>query len=319
MENVIRIINNYDCQINWTDMLNNNIPTLLDFTDYLNLRMVCRELYSSIRQFLCFNISVEKYILYTQIRERGNLFLFYNNTSELVSQFLDLFYYIYGQVKADNVNIYGRYVNIERGPKELTEYYSNPELLNRFGILGITPLHAFVYYGKLDVVKILLNHGNINVKDLADETPLHVAIRCSHTDIARFIIKNTEIDLNVDNDFGETAFVLACEYGNSEIVKLLLQNGVDPTKQPHNTVNDLINSCIEHPDIIKILIDYTDNTQGLGSNVDYYLPLQLHHKNKTIENVKKSINILQHRFASQRSERSCDAAMLIKKMNNNKI
>ncbi len=292
--NVIRIINNHDCQFNKADILNNKVTTLLDFTDYLNLRMVCCELHNNIQQFLCFEMS--EYKLYNQVIERGDLFLFYDNTTISISSFIDLFGYVYGQVAANNINIYDMYVNIEHGPEELVQYYGNPELLNRFEKLGITPLHAFVYYNRLEVVKILLKYENVNKVDLADETILHVAIRCNYANIAAFLIKNTAIDLNIDNDSGETAFILACECGSVQIMKLLIANGVNPAKQPYYSVNDLIKSCIEYPNVVRILIDHTDNVQDLGFTVDYYLPSYMFYNNTTTEKIKESIKVLRTKF-----------------------
>lgn len=93
-------------------------------------------------------------------------------------------------------------------------------------------------------------------------SPLCVAIRHGHHDIARILLEHgAEADSR--DPYGYTMLYTACLYRNVEIVKLLLQHGADPdlpTYQHMGFDDDLIprcpiSGCGNHPEICRILLD----------------------------------------------------------------
>jgi len=126
---------------------------------------------------------------------------------------------------------------------------------------GITPLHAAVETGNIEIVKFLLAHGaKTNIRDYQKRTPLmmmdsdstpelfqllvsygaktnlvdkegntilHHFAGFDNPEIVRMLVANG-IDLNSINKDGETALIVAADGGASENVKALLEAGADP-------------------------------------------------------------------------------------------
>ncbi|XP_058802510.1 ankyrin-1-like [Phymastichus coffea] len=138
--------------------------------------------------------------------------------------------------------------------------------VNSSGVDGSTPLHLSSVLGNLAFTKILIDHGaDVNARDKNDLTPLHLAIRrcydldqllhdlrgtkavirskkdnlivklltCEHapTDedyeaVVNLLIDNGA-DVNVMTKLGENLVYMAVEANNINLVKMLLEIGVD--------------------------------------------------------------------------------------------
>ena len=95
-----------------------------------------------------------------------------------------------------------------------------------------------------------------NVVEKVDgNTGLILAVRENHEDVVRFLLENTDIDVNVANKFGYTALMLAAQNGNTNIINMLLQ-------QPDIDI-DLVNKAgrkaedcgrKKHSEVVKDLI-----------------------------------------------------------------
>ena len=95
-----------------------------------------------------------------------------------------------------------------------------------------------------------------NVVEKVDgNTGLILAVRENHEDVVRFLLENTDIDVNVANKFGYTALMLAAQNGNTNIINMLLQ-------QPDIDI-DLVNKAgrkaedcgrKKHSEVVKNLI-----------------------------------------------------------------
>ena len=148
-------------------------------------------------------------------------------------------------------------------------------------------------YGKLDIVKLLILWGaSPNEKCLNRKTPLFYACEKGHIDVVSFLLERGA-KINYENNNGETALTTACEnghlevfnflvekganmdikgmyhgrnllicscYGNNiEIVKTILEKGIDDVNNPDSDFEKtplLIASMYDNIDIIKLLIDY---------------------------------------------------------------
>jgi len=84
-----------------------------------------------------------------------------------------------------------------------------------------TPLHIACAYSHIDVVKALLNHGNIQVKKVRNGiTPLHVAAYIGRTEAAQVLLGHKQIDVNQTENEGFGALSVAARRGYVESVRL---------------------------------------------------------------------------------------------------
>ena len=81
--------------------------------------------------------------------------------------------------------------------------------------------------GYLDIVSVLTPYSQINLQDEFGNTALHYACEKGHLLIAKLILANkaTEIDLNFENEECVTPLWLAASGGHAELVWLFLERG----------------------------------------------------------------------------------------------
>lgn len=128
---------------------------------------------------------------------------------------------------------------------------------------GKTALHYAAAIGRLSVVKYLVEQGaDTHLKDQTHKTPLVYAIEKNHIKVIVYLtkrlniktsteqkniftaVKNGDIkqvkedlksvDLNIVDPDGKTLLHLACEYKQVEIVKMLLELGIDKVTRDHD-------------------------------------------------------------------------------------
>ena len=76
-------------------------------------------------------------------------------------------------------------------------------------------------------VETLLEMGvNLNVPNIARQTPLHVALRRGQLEVTKLLIEHGA-DPNIKDHEGKTSLHLACSYGRLEFAEFLLGNGAD--------------------------------------------------------------------------------------------
>ena len=110
--------------------------------------------------------------------------------------------------------------------RAILEY--SPDTTN-FSGQGHLPIHLSCYFGsEIDIVESLLDRGvNINaISALTRNTPLMFAAQESHLRIIEYLISR-DANLNLINQDGETALLIATCHSCSEVIRLLLQNGAD--------------------------------------------------------------------------------------------
>jgi len=104
---------------------------------------------------------------------------------------------------------------------------------------GNTYLHLAAETGQIQAFKQAFNQkDDRNIKNKFGETSLHHACKNGSVSIAQFLLKNTELENNVDakdnlginlnakTKYGYTAFHWACSKGHSNVVKILMENAV---------------------------------------------------------------------------------------------
>jgi len=94
----------------------------------------------------------------------------------------------------------------------------------------ITPLLTSVIAQNLEMVKLLLAHGAIaGPQDFVGNTAVHHAVQPSSSDILEALLEcdSAVAQINTQNGNGTAPVHLACEMGNAEAIRVLLNHGAD--------------------------------------------------------------------------------------------
>eukprot|EP00526_Cylindrotheca_closterium_P003225 CAMPEP_0113647790 /NCGR_PEP_ID=MMETSP0017_2-20120614/25322_1 /TAXON_ID=2856 /ORGANISM="Cylindrotheca closterium" /LENGTH=1578 /DNA_ID=CAMNT_0000559917 /DNA_START=812 /DNA_END=5548 /DNA_ORIENTATION=+ /assembly_acc=CAM_ASM_000147 len=128
---------------------------------------------------------------------------------------------------------------------------------------GKTMLLCTILYQRLDVAKLLLEHGaDPNISDKDGDTPLIDASMYGNTNIVELLLEKGA-DPNVCIKNGDTALYIASNKGHTEVVKLLLEKGVDPNVCKMNGRIPLIRASSKgHTDVAKLLLE-----KGVDPNI----------------------------------------------------
>ena len=118
--------------------------------------------------------------------------------------------------------------------------------IERKNVDGQTPLIHACNHGKLDHVRLLLEHGaNPDGKDAHGNTPLCVACNGEDDDCVEILLRHgANPDISSKN--GETPLHLACQDKLDEIIRLLLEYGAD--SNPRNKDDETpMHNLLRHP------------------------------------------------------------------------
>jgi ankyrin repeat protein len=97
---------------------------------------------------------------------------------------------------------------------------------------GLSPLLLAVKGGHVECARFLLDfRGDILVRDPANgSTPLHLACESQNVELVTLLLqrmKSVSIELDEEDEDGETALFIAARLGNLSIAKLLIDGGAD--------------------------------------------------------------------------------------------
>lgn len=105
----------------------------------------------------------------------------------------------------------------------------NPTSVNSYSIDSFTPLGLACYFGHLDIVKFLVEHGadvNKASSNSFKVAPLHSATAISNFEITEYLLRNGA-DINVKQQSGVTPLHSAAHNGQYKIARLLIDYGAD--------------------------------------------------------------------------------------------
>ena len=108
--------------------------------------------------------------------------------------------------------------------------HKDPSILNCYSADGWTPLHLAVFFGRINIVHLLLNRGaEINVPSKNDQrvTPLHSALANPHNAAVAQLLIDRGADLNARQSEGYTPLHYAAANGLEQIVRSLIAKSVD--------------------------------------------------------------------------------------------
>eukprot|EP01083_Nonionella_stella_P043254 116720_1 len=120
--------------------------------------------------------------------------------------------------------------------KDMFKYlHSIGAVFNVFeGVRGRSVLHRDAYDNEIEILQLIyelyLKDTNlleatklINAQDFDKETVLHIAVKWNYkTDKVKYLLKNTQCDVNLKNNNGETPLMIAAQKGRTETVNVLL-------------------------------------------------------------------------------------------------
>ncbi|KAG9595728.1 hypothetical protein KCU77_g3371, partial [Aureobasidium melanogenum] len=110
--------------------------------------------------------------------------------------------------------------------------------VNARGPLQNTPLHYAAYHGHKEVARVLLynkiRRASIEEKTARGDTILHIAAERGNEDFVVFVSEQSRFPRDNVNDNGETALHIAAAKGYEQIVRELLDLGIDAKKRNHN-------------------------------------------------------------------------------------
>lgn len=120
----------------------------------------------------------------------------------------------------------------------------NPEVLRRLlaagadvearAKLGWTPLLVAAAKGRTEAARVLVAGGaDANARDVYGWTPLMRALSGEYRETAEVFLGLPDVDLDVQEESGNTALHLAAAAGDAEAVRDLLERGASPTVMNH--------------------------------------------------------------------------------------
>ncbi|MEJ2881929.1 ankyrin repeat domain-containing protein [Pedobacter sp. GR22-6] len=104
-----------------------------------------------------------------------------------------------------------------------------PSLVNAFASDGFTPLGLAAYFGREEIVRILINKGaevNVPTNNGFNVFPIHSAVAAKHYNITKMLL-DAGAEVNVKQKAGFTPLHAAAQYGDIEILILLLEHNAD--------------------------------------------------------------------------------------------
>lgn len=131
---------------------------------------------------------------------------------------------------------------------------------------GETPFWLAAQGGSVGVAKVLADAGadiNVVVSTASQRRPIHQAAQNGHLKMVQFLLERNVIVDAVEED-GATALWLACQEGYTEIVKLLLDAGANPSAETvQSGCRPLHQACQNgHLETVKLLV-------SRGVSIDY--------------------------------------------------
>ena len=154
-----------------------------------------------------------------------------------------------------------------------------------------TALHWSCHAGHFELTKLLLQHGaSVHKVNKLNKTPLHLAARYGHDDILAWVLDNYNFDmrmkdsqgqgytilhivalygqsgccsvilqhqpnLNMKNNIGETPLALACQTGQKETVRVLLQHGAGVSNNTLGSTPLHIAAGSNHADVVEMMVE----------------------------------------------------------------
>jgi Ankyrin repeats (3 copies)/Ankyrin repeat len=113
------------------------------------------------------------------------------------------------------------------GLRNLAEHLiaEHPEHINARSWYGLSPIHAAMRKGHVDILALLLEHGaDVDSRTVYNQTPLNWAAARGEVDVGQYLL-DCGADINARNNFHETPLYSAAGGGHVEFARMLLERG----------------------------------------------------------------------------------------------
>ena len=159
----------------------------------------------------------------------------------------------------------------------------DPYNVDSFNSVGMPILSWCVFHGQRDVVEYLISmDADVNIRDLSNNTPLHIAVLRGDVSLARYLVE-CQANISATNSEGKTPLHMAVlqqrtEVNNDELLTLLIESTYDFSIPDHNGKNVLY-YCGVNLDLFAQIVDriyHLDQPQVLWElKVPHRTPLHL--------------------------------------------
>ena len=135
---------------------------------------------------------------------------------------------------------------------------SKHDIINTQADTGATALYVACQEGHHEIASALLNaNANPNIATKIGSTPLMMASDSNKEECVYVVLKvrsSVHVDIDATNNKGETALTMACRKGHNGIVRILLKEGADTSKET-TTGDTAISIAVgnDNREIVKLL------------------------------------------------------------------
>jgi ankyrin repeat protein len=133
------------------------------------------------------------------------------------------------------------------GHREMMEFLLQHGASPDFSADDFAPLHMAAALGDLPTVKLLLRYGALVDLNPRDKTPLLVAVQDGSIAVVRELIA-AGADINVRDSLGGNLVSIAASQHHEEILRLLVQLGVDPCARDNDGNSAIYWACFGSDD-----------------------------------------------------------------------
>ena len=137
--------------------------------------------------------------------------------------------------------------------------------VNALGFGKDTPLHVALRLGHVDVALLLLEHGaDANAQSDFNLTPLLLASRAGHVEVARVLLKQGADTETQDDEYEKvTPLLLASRDGRVEFARVLLEHGADMEAQDDDKLTPLLLASRNgHVEVARVLLEHGADTEA---------------------------------------------------------
>ena len=177
-----------------------------------------------------------------------------------------------------------------------------------------TPLYIASQLGHTEAVRVLLQHNaDPNLPSDDKRTPLMIASSSNHPAVVELLLAQKDLDKEAKDEARDNALRYATDRNNIEIMKLLLEVGLDPNIQASENgwTCLLVACCDNYPEIVSLLLKHGANPYLVEKNKKNCLMMAAQNGHTEIVSMLlNSEHVDIHRIINERTEQDWTALAL---------